>query len=134
MDKKRIILDFETFTIEAELFDSPIALRFAEHLSCTVSLQQWGNELYGSIGMDLGEGNPVPKIPPGGIAYTNNGNYLCLIFGQQTAWPVDYIGLMDGDGWKQLTPATTVSTVTVRLQQQTLFTEEIYFSGQLSFR
>ncbi|MFC1862725.1 cyclophilin-like family protein [Thermodesulfobacteriota bacterium] len=43
------------------------------------------------FGINLGEDNPVPDIPPGGIAYTNNGNFLCIFFGQTPAWSVEYI-------------------------------------------
>jgi len=102
MNKKQIILDFGAVVLDAELFDSAIANRFAENLPYTISLEQWGNELYGSVGINLGEENPVPEIPPGGIAYTNQGNYLCVFFGQTPAWPVEYIGQIIEDQWKQL--------------------------------
>ena len=64
MQKKELILDFGSLVLEAKLFDSTIAARFAENLPYTVNLEHWGNELYGSIGLDLGEDNPVPEIPP----------------------------------------------------------------------
>ena len=69
MKNKQIVLGFGPFTLDAEFFDSSIAAIFAENLPYTISLEQWGNELYGSIGIDLGEENPLPIIPSGGIAY-----------------------------------------------------------------
>ena len=100
--KNQIQLDFGDFVLSAELFDTAIAEEFASHLPYRVSLTQWGNELYGSIGRDLGEENPVPDIPEGGIAYTRQGNYVCLFFGQRPAWAVEYIGRIEDDGWLQL--------------------------------
>jgi hypothetical protein len=73
MSKKQIELDFGSFILDAELFDTKIARKFSDKLPYTVSLMQWGKELYGSIGINLGEENPVSAIPPGGIAYTYGG-------------------------------------------------------------
>ncbi len=95
---QRIKLDFKTFTCEAELFDTDIARRFAEHLPYEVSLTNWGKELYGPIEVNLGEENPVPVIPHGGIAYTSRGDLVCIFYGQTPAWPVEYIGkIVEGD-------------------------------------
>lgn len=116
MKKNQIILDFGTFSLDVELFDTTIAARFAENLPYTVSLEKWGNELYGSIGIDLGEENPVPAIPSGGIAYTNNGNYVCIFFGQTPAWPVEYIGRITGDNWKKLTHGSSFDSVIIKLK------------------
>ena len=102
MEKNQIILDFGSLSLTAELFDSSVAAGFFKHLPYTVALEQWGNELYGSIGIDLGEENPVPDIPPGGIAYTNTGNYVCIFYGQTPAWRVEYIGRLQGESWKEL--------------------------------
>lgn len=113
MEKNQIILDFGSASLVAELFDSSVANGFFENLPCTVHLVKWGHELYGPIGIDLGEENPVPDIPSGGIAYTNNGNYFCIFFGQTPAWPVEYIGQVKGDGWKKLIE-TSFNSVTIR--------------------
>lgn len=45
MQHNQIVLDFSSFTLEVELFDTPIAARFREHLPYQVHLMQWGNEL-----------------------------------------------------------------------------------------
>lgn len=114
MQKKQIEFDFGRFTLDAELFDTEIANKFSENLPYTIPLTQWGQELYGSIGRDFGEENPVPDIPPGGIAYTNNGNYLCIFFGQAPAWPVEYIGHIADEQWKHLLETPANESVTIR--------------------
>ena len=114
MVTKEIELDFGPFVLEAELFDSKIAEKFAAHLPYTVNLMQWGEELYGSIGIDLGEENPVTEIPPGGIAYTNNGHYVCVFFGQRPAWAVEYIGRIAGEDWKRLAENPDCDSVVIR--------------------
>lgn len=114
--KKRIILDFGSIVLDAELFDSSIADSFARNLPYTINLEKWGNELYGSIGIDLGKENPVPDIPSGGIAYTNRGNYVCIFFGQRPAWQVEHIGQIINNGWKKLVGNTSCNSVTIRLK------------------
>jgi hypothetical protein len=114
--KNRIELDFGEFVLEAELFDTKIAKKFAEKLPVQVSLTSWGNELYGSIGKDLGEESPVPDIPPGGIAYTSQGNYVCIFFGQQPAWAVEYIGRIMDDQWEKLVADPSRASVEIRLK------------------
>jgi hypothetical protein len=112
--KSVITLDFGELKLETELFDSVIANKFVEHLPYTIDLTQWGQELYGSIGIDLGEDKPISDIPPGGLAYTRQGNYFCIFFGQAPAWPVEYIGQIRGDTWKQLFQANNLTKVSVR--------------------
>jgi hypothetical protein len=116
MTQNQIILDFGTFSLEAELFDTPIAQKFKQHLPYQVRLMQWGNELYGSIGKDLGEEKPVPDIPPGGIAYTRQGNYVCIFFGQTPAWAVEHIGQICGDQWIRLQDSPALETVFIILK------------------
>ncbi|MBP7652339.1 hypothetical protein KA977_02885 [Candidatus Dependentiae bacterium] len=106
----KIKLDFRNFSLNADLFDTEISKKFYERLPLTVNeLTRWGNELYGSIGIDLGEEKPVHLISEGGLAYTNRGNYLCLFFGQKPAWAVEYIGKIQGDEWQKLIKADTDS-------------------------
>ncbi len=116
MPNKSILLDFGSLTLEAELFDSPIAESFANNLPYSIQLDHWGNECYGSIGIDPGTHKPIPEIPPGGLAYTNNGKYLCIFYGQTPAWPVEYIGQISGDHWKQLIGSNHLSSVTVQVK------------------
>ena len=92
-----ILLDFGTFTLKAELEHTPVAEAFADNLPYEIDLTGWGRELYGPISRDLGSHNPVGVIPPGGLAYTNKGNYFCIFFGQNPAWEVEYIGNITED-------------------------------------
>ena len=96
------MLDFIAFSLQAELFDTALAREFYACLPREIELTQWGNELYGSIGVDLGAENPVPSIPSGGLAYTNKGNYFCIFFGQTPAWEVEYIGKIPDNQWRKL--------------------------------
>jgi len=117
----RIELIFGSFVLEAELFDTEIAKKFADNLPCQINLMQWGNELYGSIEndldeKDLGEEDPVPDIPAGGIAYTNQGNYVCIFFGQRPAWAVEYISQIIGDQWEKLVANPIQAKVEIRLK------------------
>jgi len=109
----KIKLDFETLILEAELFDTKIANKFFDNLPYSINVTQWGSELYGSIGHNLGEENPIPEIPQGGIAYTNNGNYLCVFYGQTPAWPVEYIGQIKSNEWKKLLETSSLSILKV---------------------
>ena len=116
MAHDQIELDFGGFVLDAELFDTVPAKSFAERLPYNVHLMQWGSELYGSIGRDLGEENPVEKIPPGGIAYTSKGNYVCIFFGRTPAWAVEHIGYILGDQWKMLVENPLQDSVIIRLK------------------
>lgn len=106
MTQNRIQLDFKSVVLEADLFDTVIAKKFAQYLPYQVDLTRWGNELYGPIGKDLKEENPVADIPPGGIAYTNQGNYVCIFFGQRPAWAVEYIGHIVDNQWQKLSESS----------------------------
>ncbi len=115
MNGKGIKFKFRDFTINAELFNTETANKFLKGLPYEVGLIQWGREVYGSIGKDLGEEKPVSEIPPGGIAYTNRGNYVCIFFGQTPAWPVEYIGQIVGDEWERLVDSVGLDSVDIEL-------------------
>ena len=114
MENTPIKLEFGSVTLDARLFETKIAEKFLTNLPVTVSLMQWGEEFYGSIGVDLGKENPVGEIPPGGIAYTNSGNYVCIFFGQKPAWAVEHIGQIAGDQWRRLHEIPGCRSVTIR--------------------
>ncbi|MGA1871298.1 MAG: cyclophilin-like fold protein [bacterium] len=63
-------LDFNSFILNAELYNTKIANNFYKNLPYNIELTFWGNEAYGSIDLDLGKENPIPDIPAGGLAYT----------------------------------------------------------------
>ncbi|HBD93039.1 MAG TPA: hypothetical protein DC057_02575 [Spirochaetia bacterium] len=98
----KISLDFSLLKLNAELFNSKIAEAFFSHLPYEINLTLWGTEAHGSIDIDLGEDNPEPIISAGGLAYTNQGNYLCIFFGQRPTWAIEYIGRITWNNWNQL--------------------------------
>ena len=114
MENTSIELDFGSLVLSARLFDTDIAKKFLRHLPVTVNLMQWGEEFYGSIGVDLGAEKPVENIAPGGIAYTNSGNYVCIFFGQRPAWAVEHIGQIVDDQWQRLREIPDCRSVTIR--------------------
>jgi hypothetical protein len=109
-----IDLEFGAVVLNARLFNTNIAKKFLQNLPVTVNLMQWGEEFYGSIGIDLGEEDPVEDIPPGGIAYTHSGNYVCIFFGQKPAWAVEHIGQIVDDQWRLLREIPDCRSVTIR--------------------
>ena len=110
----QIILDFGTFDLNAELFHLPVCEALVKILPATVELTSWGGELYGPLPLSCNEkGKLVPAIPPGGIAYSYRGSYLCIFFGQTPAWPVEYIGKIEGKVWEKLKGAD-VDKVTIK--------------------
>ncbi len=111
---QRIELVFKDFTLRAELFDSDFAEKLLARLPFEVALTGWGRELYGPVGFSAVEGATVPAISPGGLAYTQNGDYFCIFFGQDPAWPVEHVGRIVGDDWKKLNSASGLNSVTIR--------------------
>jgi len=116
----KIILDFGQFSCNGELFDVPSAEILTKNLPHTISLEQWGNELYGPVGVELDNGKSsrpklVSEIPPGGIAYSKRGNYLCIFFGQKPAWEVEEIGRISG--WRKLLDAKPILQVAITMAE-----------------
>ena len=70
----------------------------------------------GELRLDLPSTRRQPQIPPGGLAYSLQGSYLCVFFGQTPAWPVDYIGQID-EGWDVLRNASWQSLSVERLPE-----------------
>ena len=97
----------ETTLLHARIFDTPSGNAFIKSLPTgSIMLQTAGTEVYGSLKATLPAGaNLVDKIPPGGLAYSARGNYLCVFWGRDPAWPVDYIGQID-ENWEALNEET----------------------------
>ncbi len=91
----RISLKFADFELRAELFDTEIARGLQKLLPLEIELVSWGSEVYGPIGQNLGTENPQPRVEAGALAYTNQGNYFCIFYGQQPAWPVEIVGQLE---------------------------------------
>ena len=88
--------------LRARLFDTPTGHAFKASLPYAIpSLQAYGEEVYGAWNVTLPSTKPQPMIPPGGLAYSAQGNYICVFFGQAPAWPVDYFAQIEV-GWEAL--------------------------------
>ena len=88
--------------LTARVFDTPPGVAFIK--SCphrSIRLSTFGAEVYGPLAVSLPEHKPQPLIPPGGLAFSQQGQFLCVFYGQDPAWPVDYIGQID-DEWEKL--------------------------------
>ena len=99
---RKIVLEFnsgdESFELMAKLFDTPVADSLYASLPQNISLTHWGQEMYGSVQGTHGSYQPVSVVPRGGLAYTKQGSYFCVFYGQTPAWPVEHVGqLLDSD-------------------------------------
>ena len=98
-----------TALLTARIFDTPTGRAFLN--SCPqrdIRLSSYGAEVYGEWSVDLPSTKRQPQIRPGGLAYSLQGSYLCVFFGQTPAWPVDYLGQID-EGWDVLKQASWAS-------------------------
>ena len=82
MEEVQIVIDFGDFTVDANLFHTPIAQKFAEHLPYEVSLMQWGEELYGDIPVSINPENTQVECEVGDIGYWLSGSGFCIFFGR----------------------------------------------------
>ena len=96
--------------LRARVFDTPTSRAFIDGCPHQIpSLHAYGDEVYGSLRHALPQHKAQPIIPPGGIAYSAQGQYLCIFFGQRPAWAVDYIAQIEvgyeylqGRKWRDL--------------------------------
>ena len=112
--ENKVLLDFGSISIEAKLFGTRPSNKFYTHLPYEVKLSHWGREYYGPIEIEISEGNPITEIPPGGLAYSKNGNYFCIFLGQDPAWPVEHIGQISEKDWKKLKNKNNLSSVVIK--------------------
>ncbi len=113
----KIVLDFDTIRVKGTLNNSVTAIELYRNLPLDIDLVQWGNELYGDTGISMPQRNLVPQLQAGSIAYSTRGNYLCVFYGQQPAWPVEVIGEIENDEWKKLQQVDGLSHLKVYAEQ-----------------
>jgi len=70
------------FEVEAELNDSYTAKRIFEKLPFSSLVKTWGDEIYFSIPIKLGEDNAKIEVDVGDLAYWPPGNAFCIFFGR----------------------------------------------------
>lgn len=111
-------LVFDDLVLEAELFEGSFSTALLPLLPLTVEVTAWGDELYGEVPVSVREEKLVPEMPPGGLAWTSRGNYFCVFFGQQPAWPVEPVGRIKGTAWQKLRERKGLNSLILRLPQE----------------
>ena len=59
--------------------------KFWEALPLRVNLSTWGDELYGTISVDIDAENPREEFEVGDIAYWLQGSGFCILYGRTQA-------------------------------------------------
>ena len=96
--------------------------RILEALPIQATANQWGDEIYFNIPVDVGEENAVAQVKVGDLGYWPAGNCFCIFYGRTPmspseeqivpASPVNVIGTIDGP--ERLKAHRPGETVTIR--------------------
>jgi uncharacterized protein len=79
----KIVIEASGHTLEAELTDAAAAKAVAAALPFSPRMSRWGEEYYGSIGLDISEDPTAREVMEvGEIAYWPPGQALCIFFGR----------------------------------------------------
>ena len=82
--KTIILTSPELGRIEAELWEDKApetCKRLWDALPLEVDLSRWGDELYGSIPVEIPPENPTQDCEVGDLAYWLDGSGFCILFG-----------------------------------------------------
>jgi len=120
---KTILLTFETFSLEAELLDTPTANAIYDKLPLSASIQAWGKELYFTIPVSANLENDAREIvEEGDLAFWPTGNAFCIFWGKtpastsnkpQAVSPVNVFGTIKGD-LSKLNSLSSGNTITIK--------------------
>ncbi len=81
-----IRITIDDLVLEAELNDSLSAKALIALLPATMNLSRWGDEYYGSCGIEVGQDDTAREIMEvGELAIWPPGNALCIFFGPTPA-------------------------------------------------
>lgn len=103
---RKIKITVGNLTVLAELNDSRTATAIWEALPIQAKANTWGDEIYFSIPVHLGEENAQAVVGLGDLGYWPPGNAFCLFFGPtpvsrgdeiRPASPVNVFGKVLGD-------------------------------------
>jgi hypothetical protein len=68
--------------VDAVLNDTATARGVLEILPITATVKMWGEEIYFTIPMDMGEEDAREEVAVGDIAYWPQGKAMCIFFGR----------------------------------------------------
>ena len=104
---RTLLLKSQGLEVTAELNSSPVADLLWDMLPLNISMNRWGDEYYGSCGINAGMDDTGRELMDvGEIAYWPPGDALCIFFGPtpastndkpRAASPVVPIGNISGD-------------------------------------
>ena len=94
-EKIRIVC--RDIAMTATLNDSKTSAELLKALPIESSVQRWGDEVYFTIPLKMGEEDPQAEVPSGAIAYWPRGPAFCIFFGQTPYSPVNVLGTVDGN-------------------------------------
>jgi hypothetical protein len=78
----RIRVTVGKLSMDAELNDSPTALRIAEVLPVRTGFDTWGDEIYFPVPVHMAlDGTAREEVESGDLGYWPTGNALCIFFG-----------------------------------------------------
>lgn len=83
--QRRVKITAGTVTAYAELNATMVASAVWAALPLDVRVQRWGDELYGSVPLDLPQEVPQEVVELGDLAYWPPGHAVCLFFGPTPA-------------------------------------------------
>ena len=81
----KIVIRSGSVKAEAELNESYTAKRIFEKLPFSAIVKTWGDEIYFSIPVELGEEKGREEVDVGDVAYWPDGNAFCIFFGRTFA-------------------------------------------------
>jgi hypothetical protein len=82
----RIVIEGTGHTLETEFSDSAAGRMISSSLPLAAEMSRWGDEYYGSVGIDIPEdGTERDIMEVGEIAYWPPGKALCIFFGRTPA-------------------------------------------------
>jgi hypothetical protein len=82
----KIVIEAGGHELSAELSDSAAARIVAAALPLSPRMSRWGDEYYGSVGLDIAEDSTARELMEiGEIAFWPPGKALCIFFGPTPA-------------------------------------------------
>ena len=103
----KILIEFENFSLQARLNDSPTAQELLKQLPIESRVNTWGEEIYFEIPVDMPqEGDARELLSVGDLGYWPVGQAFCIFFGPtpvstderpRAYSPVNVLGTILGD-------------------------------------